>query len=180
MTRKDPKSLSTIRLHVDRIHKAGQHTIAAFGVFGLPSIPPFDADSDPTSLGPRWQAWRFDIYIAASAIIDDAQKCAGELVQRVFKGLLDTGELYSEASSALDKHFLPKKKTRSDCYVFQQAEQQAGESIGQFAARLHSLALTCNFDNIHEAITDQVLLKCRSRSLKCRVLRDPDLGKDTK
>ena len=160
--------------------------MAAFGVFGLPSIPPFDADSDPTSLGPRWQAWRFDIYIAASAIIDDAQKCAmllhiaGELVQRVFKGLLDMGELFSEASSALDKHFLPKKKTRYDCYVFQQTEQQAGESIGQFAARLHSLALTCNFDNIHEAITDQVLLKCRSRSLKCRVLWDPDLGKDTK
>ena len=48
----------------------------AVTMLGLLSVPEFDADSDPSLIGTRWQTWtdRFDIYISATGVKDDGQK----------------------------------------------------------------------------------------------------------
>ena len=146
----------------------------------IPAIPQFDAESDASSLGTRWEARlaRFDIYVAAAAITDKTQKralllhLAGESVQKVFKGLKDTGDDCASAVKALNAYFLPKKNVRYERYVFKQIVQEPGESIDQFVARLRTLSQTCEFADADDAIADQVVEKCLSTRLKRRVLRD--------
>ena len=140
----------------------------------LPAIPQFEAQSDPSSLGPRWTAWRerLDFYIAAAGIKDDGQKratllhLAGESVQKVFKGLPDPKGTFEQAAKALDDHFQPKKDPRFERHIFRRAAQGPTESIDQYVARLRTLALTCDFPDSDEAIADQLVDKCRSTRLK--------------
>ena len=79
----------------------------------LPYPPQFDPDSDPTSTAIRWSEWResLDIYFIAAAVTDDKQKRAlllhlgGPSLQKVFKGLEETGDDFDSAVRALDAHF---------------------------------------------------------------------------
>ena len=83
----------------------------------LPAIPQFDANSDPSSLATRWKEWRkqFNFYAEAVAIKDKKQKRAlllhlsGPTVQKVFRGLSDTGDDFDTAVAKLDEYFSPKK-----------------------------------------------------------------------
>ena len=81
----------------------------------LSPLAPFDPVSDPTSLGPRWKAWkrRFETYIAALGVTDATQKRAlllyqaGQATQDIFDTLTDTGEAnnYKKAMEKLDAYF---------------------------------------------------------------------------
>lgn len=146
----------------------------------LPAIPPFDANSEPTSIGVRWKEWRdqFDFYAAAADIKDKKQKRAlllhlsGPTVQKVFKGLSDTGDDFDTAATKLDEHFSPKKNIRFERYRFKQARQQQGESLDQFTSRLRLLAENCEFTNVNDSLADQILMNCTSNRLKEKILRE--------
>ena len=145
----------------------------------LPAIPQFDATSEPSTIAIRWKEWReqFDFYIAAAAIENTAQKRAlllhlgGPTVQKVFKGLTDTGDDFDTAAEKLGEYFAPKKNIRYERYQFKQTKQQQGESLDQYASRLRSIAENCEFDNVDDALADQILACCLSTRLKEKILR---------
>ncbi|XP_028416022.1 uncharacterized protein K02A2.6-like [Dendronephthya gigantea] len=146
----------------------------------MPNLPQFDAYSEPSSIATRWKEWleQFEIFTIAAKVEDKKQKRAlllhisGPTVQKVFKGLTDTGDDYDTAAAKLNEYFAPKKHIRYERYHFKQACQQDGESIDQFASRLRNLAETCEFENIDDVIADQILANCSSNRLKEKILRE--------
>ena len=63
----------------------------------LPYFPPFDVDTEPTSLGTRWKKWlrRFDNFLVALDVSDTRQRAmllhfAGERVDNIFDTLPQT------------------------------------------------------------------------------------------
>ncbi|XP_028418157.1 uncharacterized protein LOC114543323 [Dendronephthya gigantea] len=146
----------------------------------MPNLPQFDAYSEPSSIATRWKEWleQFEIFTIAAKVEDKKQKRAlllhlsGPTVQKVFKGLTDTGDDYDTAAAKLHEYFAPKKHIRYERYHFKQACQQDGESIDQFASRLRNLAETCEFENIDDVIADQILANCSSNRLKEKILRE--------
>jgi hypothetical protein len=146
----------------------------------VPTLPQFDAYSEPSSIATRWKEWleQFEIFTVAANITDKKQKRAlllhlgGPSVQNVFKGLADTGDDYDTAAEKLNEYFAPKKNIRYERYKFKQACQQDGESIDQFASRLRYLAETCDFESVDDVIADQILANCNSLRLKERILRE--------
>ena len=89
-----------------------------------PTLPQFDAYSDPSSIASRWKDWleQFEIFLMAAKIEDEKQKRAlllhlsGPTVQKVFKSLSDTGDDYDTAKAKLNAHFSPKKNIRYERY----------------------------------------------------------------
>jgi hypothetical protein len=108
----------------------------------VPTLPQFDAYSEPSSIATRWKEWleQFEIFTVAANITDKKQKRAlllhlgGPTVQKVFTCLADTGDDYDTAAEKLSEYFAPKKNIRYERYKFKQACQQDGESIDQFAS----------------------------------------------
>ena len=106
-----------------------------------PPIPPFDID-DPNNVGTRWDRWtkRFEVYIIATGIEDDAQKralllfYAGEAVQQLYNNLPNAEDAtdYKATLQLLTDHFSPKKNRTFEIYKFRPAQQLDGESIDQF------------------------------------------------
>ena len=114
----------------------------------VPPLIPFDPISEPTSVSQRWKAWkrRFEIYLIAVNVKDDAQKRAlllyetGEATQEIFDTLEKTGDDYKTAIEKLDEYFTPKKNVDYEIFQFRQAKQNNGETTDQFATRLRKLA----------------------------------------
>ena len=148
----------------------------------LPDISRFDPAVDHSSIGPRWQAWReeLDYYIAAANITNDKQKrnillhLAGPKVQKIFKTLREPEEerTFKSASDALDDYFLPKKNVVCERLIFGEAVQEPHESIDQFATRLRNLSDHCQFENVDDAVRDQLVKACLSTKLKKFALRE--------
>ena len=101
----------------------------------VPPVIPFDPISELTSVSQRWKAWkrRFEIYLIAVNVKDDAQKRAlllyqaGETTQEIFDTLEETGDDYKTAIEKLDQYFTPKKNVD---FQFRQAsaKQNNGET----------------------------------------------------
>ena len=136
----------------------------------------FDPVSDPTSLGPRWKAWkrRFETYIAALGVTDDTQKRAlllyqaGQATQDIFDTLTDTGEAnnYKKAMEKLDAYFTPKKNVDYEIFKFRTAVQLPNETVDQFATRLRKLAQTCSFTDPDIEIKSAIIQHCTSKRLR--------------
>ena len=121
----------------------------------VPPLIPFDPISEPTTVSQRWKALkrRFEIYLIAVNVKDDAQKRAlllyqaGEATQEIFE---ETGDDYKTAIEKLDEYFTPKKNVDYEIFQFRQAKQNNGETTDQFAARLRKLAAHCEFHDLDQ------------------------------
>ena len=121
----------------------------------VPPLFPFDPISEPTTVSQRWKALkrRFEIYLIAVNVKDDAQKRAlllyqaGEATQEIFE---ETGDDYKTAIEKLDEYFTPKKNVDYEIFQFRQAKQNNGETTDQFAARLRKLAAHCEFHDLDQ------------------------------
>ena len=142
----------------------------------LSPLAPFDPVSDPTSLGPRWKAWkrRFETYISALGVTDDTQKRAlllyqaGQPTQDIFDTLTDTGETnnYKKAMEKLDAYFTPKKNVDYEIFKFRTAVQLPNETVDQFATRLRKLAQTCSFADNNIEVNSAIIQHCTSKRLR--------------
>ena len=102
----------------------------------LPPLQPFDAYSDPSSVGQRWKSWRrrFQTYIAAINVTDTAQRRAlllyqvGQATQDIFDTIPNNGadDDYTTALEKLDEYFLPKKNIDFEIFQFRKATQNRG------------------------------------------------------
>ena len=112
--------------------------------------------------------------------MDSAQKRAvllhltGPEVQDIFLTFTDTGDTYDTSMTKLTEYFAPKKNIPFERHLFRQTAQESGESIESFITRLRTLAKSCNFEKLEEAIRDQIVEKCSSGKLRRRFLREPD------
>ncbi len=100
---------------------------------------------------------------------------AGPEVQDIFLTFTDTGDTDESALTKLTEYFAPKKNIPFERHLFRQTIQEPGESIESFVTRFRTLAKSCGFENMDEAIRDQVVEKCSSGKLRRRLLREADL-----
>ena len=122
----------------------------------------FDPVSDPTSLGPRWKAWKrhFETYSAALGVADATQKGAlllyqaGQATQEIFDAMTDSGEAnhYNNAMEKLDEYFSPKKNVDYEIFKFRTTVQLPNQTVDQFATRLRNLDINTVNHNNHNNI----------------------------
>ena len=88
-----------------------------------PSVPAFDPQSEPSSVGPRWDKWvkRFEKYTPAVNITADARlkalmlHLAGERVHDIYDTLTeDDVDKYDDKKRRLTEFFSPKKKLEAE------------------------------------------------------------------
>ena len=84
---------------------------------------------------------------------------AGPEVQDIFLTLTDTGVTYETALAKLTEYFTPKKNIPFEGHLFRQVSQEQGESIESFATRLRTREKSCAFENVDEAVRDQIVEK---------------------
>lgn len=149
------------------------------------NIAPFDCKSNPTSVGPRWKRWKrsFEFFLVAKGVEKDPQRkalllhCAGSDVQDIYHTLTDPGPVgeddkeYDKAMRTLDHYFAPQVNVPFERHQFRQANQEESETVDQFVTRLFQLTENCDFgDKKSEHIRDQLIDKCRSHSLRKKLL----------
>eukprot|EP00795_Rhopilema_esculentum_P014355 gene14355-5400_t len=151
-------------------------------------LPPFDPVSDPTSISQRWQQWkrRFETYLLAVKITDDAQKRAlllyqaGAATQEIFDSLpveQDEAADCKTALAKLDTYFAPllptpQKNVDFEIFQFRQAKQKIGETTDQFATRLRKLATNCELTDLDKGLESAIIQNCSSKQLRRLVLRE--------
>jgi len=88
----------------------------------------------------------------------------GEAVQEIFETLADTGEAkdYEKAVKALNDYFIPKVNSTYQNHLFRSMEQQDGETVAQFVARLGQVVKDCDYgDQAENEICNQVGQRCK-------------------
>lgn len=147
------------------------------------SVQPFDTETDPSSLGSRWNKWiqRFENYLVAMNITADPRKkalllhLAGERVHDIYETLADDNDKYDETKTKLHGYFSPKKNTQYLVYKFRQATQLSGETLDTYHTKLKMLAKDCDFADADREIMAQIIQSCTSSRLRRRALREPDM-----
>ena len=150
-------------------------------------IQPFDATSDPSSVGTEWKRWlcSFQLYADGKGLIIQADKdykiqrralllhSAGPDVQDIFDVLPDMGgpKDYQKAEDALNNHFVPQVNIPYERHQFREMVQNEDETIDQFAVRLRRKAQHRNYrGQMDDQIRDQIISKCRSNELRRKLL----------
>ena len=100
--------------------------------------------------------------------------CAGPDVQDIFTHLEDVGMTCKAAMDALNNHFETKKNVVFERHIFRQAIQGTNELLLNFITRLCKLVSMCEFADVNTEIHDQVIDKCLSNCLHCRLLQEPN------
>ncbi len=158
----------------------------------LPAFPPFDVDSDKTTIGTRWTKWlsKLENFMAAYAITNpDRQKAmllhfAGDPVFEIASTLDLTPrpadqaanrpaeDAYAATKRVLSSYFCPTNNKEFNIYVFRQGKQGTDESIDQFFARLKKLAAGCEFADLEGEVKSQIIQGCKSSKLRLAALQD--------
>ena len=113
-------------------------------------------------------------------ISDDKQERAlllhygGPEVDEIFDTLQDVGvdKDYKKAVGKQTAHFSLQVKVTYEVSNFQQAKQKDWETLHCFHTHLRSLAKNCDFANPDKEIKEQIILNCKSNSLRQKALRE--------
>lgn len=150
------------------------------------ALLPFNTETDPGSVGPRWTKWvqRFENYTTAMNITGDARlkalllHMAGERVHDIYDTLAADDDDYAATKQKLSVYFSPKKNVQYQVYVFRKATQEPGENLDSYHTRLRMLAKNCEFADVDAEIKTQIIQSCASSRLRRKALREPDLTLD--
>ena len=151
----------------------------------LPDFPPFDTESEPTSLGIKWKKLilRLENLFVALDIKDQARQKSlllhygGANLSDIYYTLASEDDKeYQQVKEKLEAHFEPKVNVTFETYNFQQLAQEQDESVDKFVTRLREAASRCDFHDKEREIKDQIVQKCFSDRLRRKALReDPSL-----
>ena len=160
----------------------------ALGPGDLSGPSTFDIVGEASSIGTRWKRWKkgFQYYLDARGITQEKQAkalllhSAGMDVQDIFKNLTDPGHpentdpdphnVYEKALRTLDAYFLPSTKELYERSIFHHMCQKDDETVDQFVARLRKQGQNCGFDNLDDAIRDQLVDWCSSVPIRRKFL----------
>ena len=150
-------------------------TVTFVHLLDVASLPPFNPKEDPNTLEVCWKLWKrsFNLYLVAKGITKDEQKTAlllhtgGLNLQELYYTLLTSTDIkpFAESTELLDNYFAPRLNFPFERHQFWQMEQASGESVDQFVCWLRQKAITCEFENVDEAIRDQLIERCRDPGL---------------
>ncbi|XP_030595617.1 uncharacterized protein LOC115787179 [Archocentrus centrarchus] len=105
--------------------------------------------------------------------------CLGAEGQRIFYCLTNTGDTFSSAVAALEKHFSPKVNIVVERHAFRKRTQAPHETVEQYVTALRDLGSKCDFDDkTEEMIRDQLVEHISNSSIRERLLLEPDLTLD--
>ena len=153
-------------------------------------IGKFDCYGDQANVGTRWTRWlqSFELFVDSQGILiaegSDKNKqrrraqllhYAGPDVQDIFYTLENTGEVndYAAAVNALNAYFAPKVNSAYARHTFRQLQQNASETVSQFASRLKRYAKDCDYGtDTDNQIRDEILQKCKSDYLRRKFLEE--------
>jgi hypothetical protein len=153
-------------------------------------IGKFDCYGDQANVGTRWTRWlnSFELFVDSQGILisegSDKNKqrrraqllhYAGPDVQDIFYTLENTGEAndYAAAVNALNAYFAPKVNSAYARHTFRQLQQNADETVLQFASRLKRYAKDCDYGtDTDNQIRDEILQKCKSDYLRRKRLEE--------
>ena len=161
-----------------------QDTIEVSHKLNIGSLPTFDTKGDPNTLWTQWKRWKraFDIYLRASGVKNPDQKVAmllhtgGLDLQDLYYTLVPEtteGVTYEECVNSLDEYFTPQTNVPFERHLFRQMEQMPSETVDQFVCRLRQKVAVCNFHDVDEAIRDQLIDKCKNKSIQRKFLEQP-------
>ena len=150
----------------------------------LHPVPEFNPDTEVgASLATRWKKWLadFDMYLAASGIINNARKRAlllyqaGARVREIFAQLEDTGnaEAFDTAKQKLTAYFEPQTNKRYDVYVFRKTMQWPNETLDQYYTRLRAFADPFEFADLDLELEEQIIISGSSSRIRKLAFRDP-------
>ena len=152
----------------------------------LPDFPPFDTESEPTSLGIQWEKWilRLENLFVALDIKDKVRQKAlllhyggANLADIYYTLASEDDKEYQQVKEKLQAHFEPKVNVTFETYNFRQLAQEPNESVDKFVTRLREAANRCDFHDKDREIKDQIVQKCLSERLRRKALReDPSLS----
>ena len=119
----------------------------------------------------------------AKGITKDEHKTAlllhtgGLSLQELYYMLLTGADIkpFAESMELLDNYFAPQLNVSFKRHQFRQMEQASGESVDQFVCRLRQKEISCEFENVDEAIRDQLIEKCKDPSLRRKFLEKADV-----
>ena len=115
----------------------------------------------------------------AKGITKDEQKTTlllhtgGLNFQELYYTLLTGTEIkpFAESMELLDNYFAPQLNVPFERHQLRQMEQASGESVDQFVCRLRQKAIFCEFENVDEAIRDQLIERCGTPDFAVSSLR---------
>ncbi|XP_075553485.1 uncharacterized protein LOC142586115 [Dermacentor variabilis] len=195
---------------VEHLHRQLKQTATGNRSHGTcaPSFPSFDLPAtDANNTGHDWTKWieRFENSLLTCDITADARKRAillhyvGEEVYETFRSLPDSPaqaavatsttqatqgpstQEYDAAHEKLSAYFAPRMNSTFAIYKFRQAQQNIGEPLDTFCARLRPLSRHCNFENVDADVQNQIILATTSSRLRkyamLHSLTLPDLRK---
>lgn len=97
--------------------------------------------------------------------------------------------MYDLTKAALDSNFNPEVNVAFERSLFRAMPQEANETMGSFITRLKTRTANCNFHDVDEMITDQIIEKCYSQRLRRKLFerknvtlkdfRELELGMET-
>lgn len=85
-------------------------------------------------------------------------------------------DVYKEAITLLDGHFIPQRNFAVEMLNFRSMVQKHGESIDSFVLRLRQAATTCNFTDVDNEISVQIIKECRSNEMRRELLRQGNVN----
>lgn len=146
----------------------------------LPTFPEFNIHEDE-NVSQRWKRWvqKLDNMFVAMDITNQTRKkamflhYAGEEINEIVTTLEfceaeDAENCFDNLCQKLDQHFQPKVNKRILVFKFRSAIQ----SIEDYVIRLRTLAKKCNFSDMEDEITNQLIFTMRNRSLQRKALED--------
>ena len=80
--------------------------------------------------------------------------------------------MYKAATDALTAHFAPSKNTEYERFLFRDAKQNPGETMGAFHTRLQRMAKSCSFHDKNAEVKSQIIKGCLSTRIRRRALRE--------
>lgn len=151
-------------------------------MLNLPTVSSFDAETggEQSGLGPKWDKWilRFENYIAALAITNEAQKRAlllhsvGQVTFEKFQTLAGTGDDYKTAKDKLTDYFKPRVNKEYERALFRRLRQNKDETIDSYHTRLRQACSTCGFEDTDGEIKSHIIQTTTDSKLRKVGLRD--------
>jgi len=151
------------------------------------SLPVFNefVIHEDDNVGPRWERYvqKLNNMFVAMDINNEVRKKAmllhfvGEPVNDIVH-TLQLGEggnsenCYETLCSKLTAHFKPKTNRRIMIFKFRSAKQEESEPFEDYVLRLRNLASKCDFTDIEEEITNQLIFTIRDKKLQRKALED--------
>ena len=118
----------------------------------------------------------------AKDIVDDKRlkammlHYAGESVFELSESVgVISSDSYAQTKEKLTPYFTPRRNEEYEVFTFRQAQQNAGETLDEFHARLQQLARNCNFSDTTREIRSQIIQKCSMSKIRDKGLSEENI-----